>query len=178
MRAGIALVAAGGLAALLTGCGESAMPAQQVAPVSTPTVSAPARDEPTPAPDGLINQDTGETEGAHAVPTWDPASREAATLAATKVMEAFARPGLGYGEWWAGLGPPLSAQAQIDYAYTDPTSVPAKAVTAAPLIVDESSAYIARIDVPTDVGTYVVVLSRVDANAPWLAERITPPGAK
>jgi len=178
MKAGIALVVAGGIAALLTGCSDSATPAQQSATTSAPAASAPAAGQspPAPAPDGLINEDTGETTGAHQVPTWDATSRKAATAAATTAMTAFAQPGLGYDEWWAVLEPLLSAQAQADYAFVDPANVPAKAVTGAARLVDESSAYIAHVSVPTDAGVYTVVLSRIDAGAPWLAERITPPG--
>lgn len=91
-------------------------------------------------------------------------------------MAAFARPTLGHDTWWAELEPQLSAQAQRDYAYVDPANVPATAVTGAASIVEESSAYLARVQVPTDAGLYVVVLSRLDGAAPWLTERITPPG--
>ena len=132
-------------------------------------------DQFTPAPSGAINQDTGETIGVQAVPTWDAASRAAVTAAAATALTAFARPDLSYEQWWTALRPHLSAPAQVDYAYVDPASVPAKDVTGAAQIVDESSAYVAQVQVPTDVGIYTLVLSRADADAAWLTERITPP---
>jgi hypothetical protein len=183
MRSGVVLAVLALAAVSLTACSAGQTP--QAAPPTTqattpaPTTSGstvmPDLDQFTPAPDGAVNQDTGETIGAQAVPTWDAASRAAVTAAATTVLTAFARPGLSYDQWWAALEPLLSAQAQLDYAYVDPANVPAKAVTGAAQIVDESSAYVAHVQVPTDVGTYTLVLSRVDGSAAWLTERIIPP---
>jgi hypothetical protein len=179
------VLAATAVGLLLTACS-----ANSGGPATTPSASSPSAtpaattsgstampnlDQFTPAPDGAVNQDTGETVGAQPVPTWDAASRAAVTAAATTALTAFARPGLSYDQWWAALEPLLSAQAQLDYAYVDPANVPAKAVTGAAQIVDESSAYVAHVQVPTDVGTYTLVLSRVDGSAAWLTERITPP---
>ena len=77
--------------------------------------------------------------------------------------------------WWADLEPALSAQAAADYAGTDPAAVPARAVTGTAVLVDDSSAYLASVEVPTDAGAYEVLLSRAGAGAPWLVERLTPP---
>ncbi len=44
------------------------------------------------------------------------------------------------------------------------------------MLVDDSSAYLARVRVPTDAGPYVVLLAREGAGEAWLVERITPPG--
>ena len=90
-------------------------------------------------------------------------------------MAAFARPGLDYDTWWAELTPLLTQQAQQDYAYVDPANVPASAVTGPGVLVDERSAYVADVEVPTDAGTYTLVLTRTDAAAPWLTSRFTPP---
>lgn len=90
-------------------------------------------------------------------------------------MRAFARPDLDHESWWAALEPLLSSEAQADYVYVEPASIPAREVTAEPSAREDTSAYIARVTVPTDIGDYTVLLSRQDANAPWLAERITPP---
>jgi len=87
----------------------------------------------------------------------------------------FARPDVSYEQWWADLSPLLSSQAQMDYQYVDPLNVPARAVTGDPILVDDDSASVAGVQVPTDVGLYVVTLSRADADAPWVVERITPP---
>ena len=187
MRSGVVLAVLALVAASLTACSAGPTPSTtpsttlSATPSATPSATTsgstamPKLDEFTPAPNGAVNQDTGETVGAQAVPTWDAASRAAVTAAATTVLTAFARPDLSYDQWWTALEPLLSAQAQLDYAYVDPANVPAKAVTGEAQIVDESSAYVAHVQVPTDVGTYTLVLSRVDASAAWLTERITPP---
>ena len=164
---------------LLTACSANSggldTPSTRPSATSRTSSAMANRDQFTPAPSGAINQDTGETTGAQVVPTWDPASRAAVSAAAAAALTAFAHPDLSYEQWWTALRPHLSAAAQVDYAYVDPASVPAKAVTGAAQIVDESSAYVAGVQVPTDVGTYTLVLSRVDGTAPWLTERITPP---
>ncbi|PYF96376.1 hypothetical protein SAMN05216184_11936 [Georgenia satyanarayanai] len=132
---------------------------------------------PAPVPSGLIDDDTGEVITPRAVPEWDAESRAATAAAGEEVMRVFARPDLDHDSWWAQLQPLLSNEAQIDYAHVDPANIPAREVTADPSVTEDSSAYVARVQVPTDVGDYTVLLSRRDANAPWLAERITPPEA-
>ena len=138
---------------------------------SSPTTSA------TPAAPGLIDDDTGEVITPRAVPEWDSASRAAATAAAEESMRAFARPDLDQDSWWGQLEPLLSSEAQINYAYVDPANIPASHITAEPSLTEDASAHIAHVSVPTDIGEYTILLSRQDATAPWLAERITPPEA-
>jgi len=108
-------------------------------------------------------------------PTWDDIDRAAAVAAAVEAVTLFARPDVPYEQWWAELAPLMSAQAQLDYQYVDPVNVPVRAVTGDGVLVDETSASIAGVEVPTDVGTYTVTLSRADDGAPWLVERFTPP---
>lgn len=146
-------------------------PSTTAGPAATPDLS-----EFSPAPRGVIEEDTGETTGPRAVPTWDQPSRTAAADAATTAMTAFARPSLDYATWWGELEPLLSADAAQDYAYVDPANIPATQVTGPATLADETSAYVARVIVPTDVGDYVVVLSRSDGAAAWLVTRLTPPG--
>lgn len=126
-------------------------------------------------PGGLVDVDTGQSIDAQPAPTWDSASRTAAVTAAETVMAAFARPDLPEDAWWAAVQPLLAVEAARDYAYVDPTSVPASEVTGPGTLVQDSSAHLAGVEVPTDVGPYLVLLSRADATAPWLAQRLTPP---
>lgn len=95
--------------------------------------------------------------------------------AAENALRAFAQPDADYEEWWAELEPRLTPQAAEDYAYVDPVNVPVKEVTGSAELVDESSAYVGRVEVPTDAGRYTLILNRRDAGAPWLVSRITPP---
>jgi len=129
----------------------------------------------TPAPDGAIDEDTGETIEAHPVPTWDEQSRTSAETAAQTAMAAFARPSLDYTTWWSELSPLLTQEGQEAYSYVEPANVPATAVTGPARLVAETSAYVANVEVPTDVGTYTLVLTRDDAASPWRASRFTPP---
>lgn len=144
------------------------------APDTTPGAAAPLDDDPSERP---LNEDTGEPlESPGAGLVWDDASRSAATTAAGAALTAFARPDPPYEQWWAELTPFLSAQAQVDYQYVDPINVPARAVTGPGVLLDEASVSIARVQVPTDVGDYVLILSRTEADAAsWLVESITPP---
>lgn len=130
--------------------------------------------QPPPQAQGHNDEDH-DHEPAEAVPTWDEASRTGALEVAGQTMRAFARPSLDEATWWDQLRPLLTPAAAIAYEGTDPANVPASAVTGAPVLVDDTSAYLARVEVPTDAGTYAVLLVREGAGQPWLAERITPP---
>ncbi len=130
----------------------------------------------TPAPTG-VGDDVNPLEPRTpiAVPTWDATSRAAGVAAAEAVVRAFADTAGGRERWWEGFAPLLSEQAQRDYAYVDPAAVPVQEVTGPGELVDDTSAYVARVEVPTDVGPYTVVLSRSAAAGPWLTERLVPP---
>lgn len=157
------------------GCGagtEGAAPSPTTSALGT---EPPSLEEFTPAPDGVVNEDTGEVVGAHPEPAWDEASRAAAVAAAGEVMGRFARPSLDHETWWAELEPLLSVEARDDYSFVDPRNVPASSVTSPALLVDDTSAYLAVVEVPTDVGVYTLTLSRLHDDAPWAAELIMPP---
>lgn len=168
---GVALAAA----LVLVGC-----TGQDEGPTPTPTVTSsasptmPDLDQFTPPPSGLVDEDTGETVEPQPVPEWDEASRVAVVDAAEAAMTAFARPDLDYDTWWAGVEPLLTPEAAEDYAYVDPANIPVREVTGEGFIVNDASAYVATVEVPTDAGRYQLVLNRKHADAPWLVSRITP----
>lgn len=153
------------------GAGGDAAASSPAAPTATASVSA----APAPVPGVVEYHDGRPLRPVEADPGWDEASRTAAVDAAVRAMGLFARPDAPFEAWWADLSPTLSTQAQVDYQYVDPAAVPARAVTGPGVLVDEASAFIAGVQVPTDVGTYTVVLSRTGAGAAWLVERLTPP---
>lgn len=167
------------LACLLGACGaEEPAPSSPGLPAATAVPPPTSPDTaPRPTPSGLVDDDTGEVITPRAVPQWDTEAVDSAADAAEAVMRAFARPDLDYESWWAELMPLLGEEAQLDYAYVDPANVPARQVTGEPVVVQDDSPHIARVQVPTDVGDYTVLLSRRDAGGPWLAHRITPPEA-
>jgi hypothetical protein len=166
-------------ATLLAGCGgQTTGPADSAPPTAAPSTSpTPDAGGLPPAPQGVPDADDplGRPRAVEVPPVWDEASRAAARELALAVMSAFVATDGTADQWWDGLSVLLSPQAQMDYSFVDPENVPARAVTGDPVLVDESSAYIAYVEVSTDVGNYTVILSRIDANAPWVGERITPP---
>lgn len=146
-------------------------------PSSSSVASSPASIAPETVPPGAVDEDTGQVVTVAPVPVWDSASRDAALAAGTTVMDAFARPvKLDERQWWEALEPLLTPRAQPDYATVDPRNVPVTKLTGKAELVEEGSAYVARVKVSTNAGAYVVVLSRRDAAAPWLADDLVPPG--
>jgi hypothetical protein len=107
--------------------------------------------------------------------TWDETVRTAARDAARATVAAFAATDQNEGDWWSGLKPLLTPQAQPVYQDVDPRLVPVTEVTGEPKVTDETSTLLAEVAVPTDIGSYTVLLTRADGAAPWLAEQIRPP---
>lgn len=136
--------------------------------------TAPMPAQPPPAVDGHTDED-GEFASPAAAPTADPASDAAAVAAAEAAMQAFTRRDVGAVVWSRGLLPLLTPAAQAAYEGTDPSNVPARAVTGPGALAASPSAFLARVSVPTDAGAYLVLLVRSGAGAPWLVERLTPP---
>ena len=174
MRANVTLGVMLTLSVCLTGCAKQAE--QPVsAPAQAPSVTWPENSSQfTPPQSGVINEDTEEPVIVEAVPQWDEASQTAVIQAAEKAMSTFARPDLGYDTWWAGIQPLLTLDAAQNYVYVDPENIPVREVTGTGVIIEDSSAYVATVEVPTDAGRYHVLLIRKDADAPWLVSRITP----
>lgn len=168
---GVALVAA----LVLVGCtgqGEGTTSPSSSSSNAGPTM--PDLDQFTPPPSGVIDEDTQEAFTPKPVPTWDETSRNTVVAAAEKALWTFAQPGLDYDTWWAGLEPLLTPSAAVDYAHVDPANIPMREVIGKGIIVEDSSAYAATVEVPTDIGPYHVLLIRQDATAPWLVSRISP----
>lgn len=151
-------------------------------PATSPTPSStgapmPDLDQFTTAPSGAVLDEEGgaTTVDPKPAPPWDDEQRAAAIDAALKALAAFARPALPASDWWAALSPLLTPQAQQDYQYIDPATIPAHQVAGPGAIVENSSRYAVSIDVPSDAGTYTVILTRTSGTAPWLVARFTPP---
>jgi len=108
-------------------------------------------------------------------PTWDEESRAAAVQTAEQAMTLFARPSLDADRWGSDLAPLLSPAAQTAHVGVDPAEIPVTEVSGPGVLVEEGTARLADIDVPTDVGTYRLLLSRADVDGPWLVEIIQPP---
>ena len=68
----------------------------------------------------------------------------------------------------------LSQQGGVAYEGTDPTQIPVHQVTGAGTVLPGSTEVSLIVQLPTDAGLYNVTLTRPDASAPWLADRIRP----
>lgn len=89
-------------------------------------------------------------------------------------MRAFARPDISQGQWWRDLGPMLTPTARETYRYVAVEQVPVRKVRGSGELVNDDTAFLARVEVRTDAGRYTVLLSRSAQDGPWLAERIEP----
>ncbi|GAB4082769.1 hypothetical protein GCU67_20305 [Modestobacter muralis] len=108
-------------------------------------------------------------------PSQDAASSVAAVDLAQRAMTAFARPTLGADPWFTELAPLLTPATRSAYTGTDPAEVPARAVTGGGRLEESTSAFLAYVVIPTDVGDYRLLLSRESGTADWLVETITAP---
>lgn len=172
LRAWAAVGLASATAVAVFGVGQNHTSGNQGSAQGQPSATASRAQMPLT----VVDEDTGQTVSPTVVPRWDAASRGSAARAGSAVVARFARPVRGDGrQWWAALEPLLTPRARVDFASVDPRNVPLTAVTGRAHLVDESSAYVAKVMVPTDAGAYLVVLSRTGAGAAWLADDLVPP---
>lgn len=122
-------------------------------------------------------QHEDEPDGIRPIPSAERTSADDANAVRTAetAMGIFARPSVGQDGWWADLEPLLNEQAALDYSYVQPTSIPATKVTGPGRLVADQNTLVVTVKVPTDVGTYDVILSRQDGSSPWLVARFVPP---
>lgn len=161
---------------VLTGCAGQDKDNELTSASQTGGTEAPSRPEKStvPTPE-YVDEDTLEPRPRVEVPTWDKASRVSVVTAAEKAMRTFARPDLDQKTWWAGVQPLLTQRASRDYAYVEPSVIPASKVTGKGALELTDSAYVASVKVPTDAGVYTVMLNRDSGDAPWRVIRFTPP---
>lgn len=170
MKAAAAILTAAITLTGLTACtAQSSNTLSPTASSTTPTSSASSTASAVPT-DGL-------SDGID-IPTAAPAdatSTAAAVAVAEKLMIAFARPNVDATTWINGLYPYLTQAAGAAYAGTDPAKVPVNTVTGAGSVVDGATQYALLVKVPTNIGDYIVSLTRKTPTDPWLAARVTPP---
>lgn len=106
---------------------------------------------------------------------WDAAAERSALDAATQTMTAYvSHTGKDRDTWWAELAPHLDAIATRDYAWVEPATIPATALTGPVTITAGETATLATATAPTNAGDYTLTLSRKDGAHPWEAGRIEP----
>lgn len=159
----------------LTACTPAA-PGREPAPASPPASSSL-----TPAPYGVPEQDDGpgpgdpqKTRTAGVAPTADVDRTDANSVAVT-AMSLFVRRDVNAEQWISDLATYMTPQAAQDYRTVDPANVEATTVTGPGKTIPTDSAWLARIQVPTDAGAYLVILSRTEEDPTWRVARITPP---
>lgn len=123
----------------------------------------------------VIEEDSGLENTQEPVPEWDTVSKREAINAARDALVAFARPDLDQKTWYSELEPYLTENAAQTHHYTDPENITASEVTGPGDIIDDESAYLAVVSVPTDDGDYQVTVVRDNAEADWLVEKIEAP---
>lgn len=107
--------------------------------------------------------------------TWDRTSRSSATGIASKAMRLYVRRDVSAEQWLTDLEPHLSPAARQAYEGTDPAHGAPIKITGRPKLLDGGSGYLAKVHIMTNEGTYLVLLSRENGDAPWRVERFTPP---
>jgi len=163
--------------ASLTACGRSDNRAAVPGEASSSASSSPVRSPgsvPTPTLTNLRSEESDAPKPL-ASPVNDAASSASALALSTKAMTAFARPQVPAQRWWRELWPLLSETARAAYTGTDPANVPAHGVTGAGTLLPTTTGYLVSVRLPTDVGSWTVLLKRPGQNAPWAVERFTPP---
>jgi hypothetical protein len=137
------------------------------APLSSTT---PTANRATASPSTPGDNSTSQSQPTHPLTATDAA---AATTTADTAMRLYARPTIDAGAWIAALDPFLTQNAAATLDGTDPTSIPADSLTGPASVSPASTAEGALVSVPTNAGTYQLLLLR-DASG-WLIDTITPP---
>lgn len=166
-------------AVALTGCSNSSTPEPPPTGSSTSTsvpvmIPSDLETAPTDVPELYDDGSTGAPQAPSTLVLED-ADRASAIERATILMTLFARRDVPAEQWHAELATYLTPKAVVEYQYTDPANVPPTEITGEAALTPASSPGVARVSMPTDVGLYLVIMSRTDENPIWLADRIIPP---
>lgn len=147
--------------------------AAAAAPGLTPPPTATL--DPHPAPSGAPTSWDGDGQVRDHPPLPEDPGHTAATEVAVSAMRAFARPDLDDDTWWRDFRAFLTTQAVLDYSNTDPAEVPATTITGPARVIASPGDTLARIQVPTDAGLYLVILTRSREVPQWRVDRLLPP---
>jgi len=183
LRTTAVLASAAVIAGLFAGCSSGVNPAgTSAAVVATPPPAG--QNAPTQAPPPTTAAPTGVPRGSVAGPpattrpapkTTPPVTRSlpsnqisidgeqvarsaAAAAAATRFMQAFARPDLSEAAWWARIGPLLTASGQQGVYGTDPALIPVTKLTGPALVLPGAEKDARTVTVATDIGEYTLFL--------------------
>lgn len=139
---------------------------------TSPGESPAAQETGSSAPMEDLSQSNREPKGE--APTWNEEAAAEAAARAEAFMRAFARPELGADEWYAGVAGFLTDEAKKLFTHVDPSSVPASEVTGEIEVQENQAPTLAEVHVGTDAGVYLVTLTRVVADDPWMVSYAEP----
>lgn len=148
---------------------ESAESMETASPSGTGT--SPSEEAVEDASPTVAPEHPDPSEPASPLPTWDTAATERAQERAVAFVRALVRTDLSEQDWYAGIRGFLSEEAQEKYRTVDPRNVPSTEITGEAALVDDSSVFLAIVEVPTAAGVFAVTLSRSEANQDWAVER-------
>lgn len=175
-------IAASALTALLTaalaGCGtENGAGDSTESPAPSASGSASVGTSWTPPSDDAGSPGASES-GESALDGVLPAAAdpEDAIAPAKSALTAWARPGLGHVEWWAGFSPYLSDSALVAYEATDPASIPPVEVTGPAKLAPTDDTGRTIVNVTTTFGVFGVQM--VWTADGWAVDRLYFPDAQ
>lgn len=165
------LVALTVMAMMAAGCSSTPPADEAAAETSSTSMSTPSGAEASASevPDG-----EHEDVEAPAIPAWSTGAEGDVLARAEGFVRAWARPDLGATQWFAGLQGYLSPAAAEGFMWTDPSLVPATAVTGPSRLAGDGSPTSATVAVPTDAGEMHVLLIHTDDQTPWQVSSVTP----
>ena len=131
----------------------------------------PAETESAPGEENGIMHDIHASPEQSAIEGWSPRIAQEASDVATKATTAYARPDLEQSQWFTGLRPYLSADAQRTFQNVSNLNITATTVTSTEEPVKGRSAAIATVTVNTNSVSLDFLLSRADGE--WVVEKIT-----
>lgn len=99
----------------------------------------------------------------------------AAANAATRFMQAFARPDLPEAAWWARVAPLLTTSGQQAAYGTDPALIPVTKLTGPAVVLPGAEKDARTVSVPTDIGEYTLFLLWDRPTSRWLVQTYQPP---
>ncbi len=186
----VASLLLGGCTATPDGATPASPPADAGAPAAAPTVDVDGFTPASPAPpvpaNGMDNQDDDDQVDASSaapgdvIPSGDsitPAVAAKAELTAAAFVRAFTRKDVTGTGWADGYTAYLTPYSQTAYAGTAQSSVPGTRVTGSAALAEQGTNTMtsATITVPTDAGTYQVLLLATNTGD-WLVQRAPLPG--
>ena len=135
--------------------------------------------EPSPPPGEAAHdhehdpQDDLDYELPAPYPTWDSNSQGQAIDVARAAVAAYGRGGAD--DWWDQLEPLLDDEAARVYANVHATAADRFQPAGDATIIDDTSAYVAVVEVPSTVGDFEVTVVRAGEGEDWKVTRFTFP---